>query len=147
MNEYFIGAGAVLTGGPASSIGDATLHLQTDPRLAAVLGAVIIDFEGASVDELSRIVIAASGWSRGRFQREIVQRLLARGDSSLCDVLVELARAAGVSQVHCFARWLPDAALCEALRAKGLEIIAHPLEAIGQVSLVSGQRRVRWQAA
>src|SRR5581483_12428890 len=56
MDEYLIGAGALLTAGPEASISAATLHAQTDRHLAETVKAAIIDFESAHPAELSRIV-------------------------------------------------------------------------------------------
>jgi hypothetical protein len=146
MNEYLIGAGAVLTAGPEASIAGATLHAQTDPLLAARVQAAAIDFEASHPDELSRIVIVAAGWCGSRFQAEVIRPLLSRRECTLADVLAELAGAAGTSEVHLFARWLPDPATTQALRAKGITVVAHPLEAIGQAALVSGMRISRWRS-
>ena len=57
MDEYLIGAGAVLTAGPEASIAGATLHAQTDPQLVEMVKAAVIDFESAHPAELSSIVI------------------------------------------------------------------------------------------
>src|SRR5581483_4505764 len=61
MDEYLIGAGALLTAGPEASISAATLHAQTDRHLAETVKAAIIDFESAHPAELSRIVAMISG--------------------------------------------------------------------------------------
>jgi hypothetical protein len=144
MDEFLIGAGAVLTAGREASIAGATLHAQTDPRLAAAVSAAVIDFEAADPSELSRIVLVAAGWCASRFQDEVVRSLLARGECSLVEVMGVLARAIGTTEVHLFARWLPDAAMSAELSAAGLRLIAHPLESIDQAALVSGQRFSRW---
>ena len=68
MDEYFIGAGALLTAGPTASITGATLHAQTEPGLAGRVEAAVIDFEATQLGELSRILIVAAGWSGARFQ-------------------------------------------------------------------------------
>lgn len=146
MDEFLIGAGAVLTAGPESSIAGATLHAQTDPHLAAQVEAAVIDFEAAHPSELSRIVIVAAGWSGPRFQAEVVRSLLARRECTLVDVMALLAEATGTVEVHLFARWLPDAAMSGELAAAGIRVIAHPLESIGQAALVSGQRFSRWRS-
>ncbi|HEY4433078.1 MAG TPA: hypothetical protein VGM99_01645 [Candidatus Cybelea sp.] len=147
MSEYLIGAGAVLAAGPESSLTRASLHAQTDPHVAANIGAAVIDFEASVPDELSRIVIVAAGWSGIRFETEIVRPLLARRECTAADVMVELARATASRAVHLFARWLPDAAMDAVLSAAGIEVICHPVEAIRQAALVSGQRYSRWPAS
>jgi hypothetical protein len=147
MSEYLIGAGAVLAAGPESSLTRAVLHAQTDPHVAANIGAAVIDFEASGLDDLSRIVIVAAGWSGARFEREIVRPLLARRECTAAQVMVELARATGSSAVHLFAHWLPDAAMAAALGAAGVGIVCHPVESIRQAALVSGQRFSRWPAA
>lgn len=146
MSEYLIGAGAVLTAGPQSSISGATLHAQTDSRLAATVGAALIDFEAAHPDELSRIVIMAAGWAAGRFKDEVIEPLLARRECTLVEVVRVLCDAIGLREVHLFARWLPDAAMSAALREAGIELVAHPLESINQAALITGQRISRWRA-
>lgn len=145
MNEYLIGAGALLTAGPASSLVGATLHAQTEPGIASRVEAAVIDFEAARPAELSRIVIVAAGWRARDFEEGVSQPLLARGDCTLADVFETMARATGAREVHLFARWLPDAVLGADLRRRGVEVVAHPLEDIGQAALISGQRHARWQ--
>ncbi|MBV8491216.1 MAG: hypothetical protein JO199_11870 [Candidatus Eremiobacteraeota bacterium] len=144
MKEYLIGAGAVLTAGPSASISGATLHAETDGELR--VRAAMVDFEGGSATELSQIVILAAGWRSSQFQQEVVQPLLARGECSLVDVLDLLARATRAEEVHLFARWLPDEAMLGGLARRGVRVVAHPLETIGQAALVSGQRFCRWKA-
>lgn len=146
MSEYLIGAGAVLTAGPESSIAEATLHAQTDPQLAAQVEAAVIDFEAATPEELSRIVIVAAGWCGSRFRAEVVRPLLALRECALADVVVVLAKATAVSEVHLFARWLPSETMLGALASEGVRLISHPLESIDQAALVSGQRRSRWRS-
>jgi hypothetical protein len=147
MNEYLIGAGALLTAGPESSIAGATLHAQTDALLASQVHAALVDFEAGHVDDLSRVVIMAAGWGRARFDAEVTQPLVARRECSLADVVTELARATGLAEVHLFARWLPGAAMASELRKRGIGLIAHPLDAIAQAALVTGQRFARWNSA
>jgi hypothetical protein len=144
MDEYFIGAGALLTAGPQASIALATLHAQTESGLAAGVKAAAIDFEATQAGELRRILIVAAGWSGGRFRAEVVRRLIDRGECSLADVLSTLAEATGIDEVHLFARWRPDEATDALLAGKGVRLLSHPLEAIGQAALVSGQRVERW---
>lgn len=147
MDGYLIGAGAVLKAGPTASIAPATLHAQTDPGLSREIGAALVDFESTDVAELSRVLIVAAGWSGGRFQAEVIQSLLARRDCTLTDVIGILATATGVSEVHLFARWHLDESTAAELEKRGVRVKAHPLEAIDQAALISGQRLVRWPAA
>ncbi|HTX59331.1 MAG TPA: hypothetical protein VMH02_06585 [Verrucomicrobiae bacterium] len=146
MTDFLIGAGAVLTAGADASIAGATLHAQTDPLLAAQVGAALVDFEASRPEELSRVLILAAGWNPARFEREITAPLLARGDCTLADVLEALAAATGCSEVHLFARWMPGAALACALAKRGVHLVAHPLEAIDRAALVTGGRLSRWRA-
>jgi hypothetical protein len=146
VNGYVIGAGAVLTAGPESSIAGATLHAQTDPGIARQVAAAVIDFEAAHPSELSRILVVAAGWGGSRFRAEVVGPLLARGECTLADVLHVLCRAVGTPEIHLFARWLPEAAMLAALGSAGIRVVAHPLEAIDQAALVSGQRFSRWRS-
>jgi hypothetical protein len=143
MNDYIIGSGAILVPGPEASITPATLHAQADPLLAGVVQAAALDFEGSETS-LRRLVIVAAGWTAGRFERRIAARLRTRGEASLAEVLATLAAEVGTTVVHVFARWLPDEATLEAASSFGVSIVAHPLEAVERVSLVSGTRRLKW---
>jgi hypothetical protein len=144
MDEYFIGAGALLTAGPGGSVVGASLHAKTESGLAGRLKAALIDFEATRVGELSRILVVASGWNGSRFQSEVVTRLLSERDCTLADVVAILAQATGTDEVHLFARWLPDDETLSVLERCGIRVVAHPLEAIGQAALVCGQRVGRW---
>lgn len=146
MEEYLIGAGAVLTAGAAASILPAMLHAKTSPGIAAGAGAVAVDFEGGGQGELSRVLVVAPHWNRPRFEREVVSRLLARATCTLADVLTELAAATGSREVHLFARWSPDDVTLAALRRNGVGLVAHPLEAIHRAALICGQDVTRWSA-
>lgn len=146
MDEYFIGAGALLTAGATASITGATLHAQPERGLGAQVEAAVIDFESLRASELSRILLVASGWTGARFRADVVSRLLDQRDCSLADVIAALADAKGVEEVHLFAHWRPDQGTLAALADRGVRIVAHPLEAIGQASLVSGKRLARWPA-
>jgi hypothetical protein len=146
MENYVIGAGAVLVAGPCATIAGAALHAQTEPAIAGSVQAALVDFEATRLAELSRVVILAAGWSKPRFEREVTVPLLARREVSLAEVLTVLALAAGCSTVHLFARWLPDEALARALQRAGVTTAAHPLEAIRQAALITGESYRRWQA-
>jgi len=144
MDEYFIGAGALLTAGPAATIASATLHAQLEPGLAGSVEAALIDFEAAQASEVRRVLIVARGWSGSRFRCDVVQALLRRQECTIADVIATLAEATGVRQIHLFAHWRPDDATANILARRGLEVRPHPLGAIGQAALVSGQRMARW---
>jgi hypothetical protein len=145
MDEYFIGAGALLTAGPTATIRGATLHAQPGAALARQIAAALIDFESAGPDELSRLLIVAAGWSGSRFHAEVVARLLSLGECGLSDVVAALADAVQTTEIHLFARWSPDHATLDSLEKNGSRIVSHPLEALGQAALVSGQRVERWR--
>jgi hypothetical protein len=145
MDEYLIGAGAILTAGPAATVRSATLHAQTEPVLAREVRAALVDFESTNADELSRVLLVAPGWSASRFHGEVIKPLMEQRECGLADVLAALARAVGTAEVHLFARWLPGAELGDALARLGVTLMCHPLEAIGQASLVSGQRVQKWR--
>jgi hypothetical protein len=144
MDEFFIGAGALLRTGPPASITGATLHAQTDPALKGRVEAAVVDFEAGRLAEVSRLLIVAARWSGRRFHEAVVERLLDRRECTLGDVVVILSEATGTREVHLFARWVPDHETAALLKARGIGIVAHPLEAIGQAALVSGQRLERW---
>jgi hypothetical protein len=146
MDEYLIGAGALLTAGREASIAGATLHAQTDPHLVEAVKAAVIDFESAHPDELSRIVIMISGWSRGRFREAVVNPLLAQRECSLGGVIGQLARAADTREVHLFARWSPEAQMADEITDAGVRLVIHPLESIERAALVSGQSLSRWRS-
>jgi hypothetical protein len=146
MNDYLIGAGALLTAGPSASLAGASLHAQIDAALAPRVRAALFDFESGGGRDLSQVLALVSGWNGARVRAEIVEPLLARGECSLADVLLLLAAAAKVEEIHLFARWLPGELLVAQLRAAGVDLVTHPLESIRQAALVSGQRFSRWPA-
>ncbi|MBV8526120.1 MAG: hypothetical protein JOY71_29100 [Acetobacteraceae bacterium] len=145
MDEYFIGAGAVLTAGKEASIRAASLHAQAGNGLAERVRAAVIDFEGTNAAEISRVILVAAGWSFGRFRTEVISRLLSRRDCSLADVMTILCRAIGTDELHLFAHWTPNPQDVADLQNAGLQLVQHPLEALGQAALVSGQRVRRWR--
>ncbi|HEX3369291.1 MAG TPA: hypothetical protein VHS56_06940 [Candidatus Cybelea sp.] len=145
MDQYLIGAGALLTAGPNATIRGATLHAQPGFDLAGQVAAAVVDLDSAGPAELSRLLIVAAGWSGPRFHREVVSELLAQRECGLNDIVETLAAAVRADEIHLFARWQPDPAMVDALKRKGVRVISHPLEALGQASLVSGQRIERWR--
>lgn len=146
MEEYVIGAGALLQAGPAATATPATLHAQADAAIAGCIQAALVDFEGAQLDDRSRLLILAPGFTPQRFNDAVVSPLLAQRECSLADVLVTTAHAACATEVHIFARWLPDEALIAALDAHAISVVAHPLETISQAALVTGQSYRRWRS-
>jgi hypothetical protein len=144
MNDYLIGSGAVVTAGPSATITSATLHAQTDPALALQAKAVVVDFEGTAAHEITSLVAIGKGWTPARVTSRLIEPLLAAGECSLADLLALLATAAQASELHLFARWMPDELTTTVLRRAGIEVIVHPLEAIRQAALISGQRYSRW---
>jgi hypothetical protein len=144
MDDYIIGSGAVLSSGPKASIRAAALHAQTDPALAASVGAVAVDFESARQAELSQLLLVAVGWDAKRFESDVVRLLLGLGTATTADVLIALARATGQSRVDLFAGWAPDELLTKTLSQRGIALMAHPLEAIASAALITSQRYLRW---
>jgi hypothetical protein len=144
MDEYVIGAGALLTAGPAASIAGATLHAQTEAGLAVQVKAAVIDFEAVRLGDASHVLIVAAGWSGARFRAEVVSRLLSQRECGLADVMTILAEATGAEDIHVFAHWLADDESVAGLAQHGIRVICHPIEAIGQAALVCGQRVGRW---
>lgn len=136
MNEYIIGAGAVLTAGPSASVAAATLHAQTDAAIAGTVRAAVVDFESSSLADLSKLVVVATGWNAHDVREKLVAPLVAQGTCSLSDVIGTLADGAAVREIHLFARWLPDEVMAATLARAGVTIVAHPLEAIRQAALV-----------
>jgi hypothetical protein len=144
MNDYVIGAGAVLTAGPTATIAGATLHMQVDPLLAPSVGAALVDFESSGKGELTKVVIVATGWNPRRVQHELVAPLLARRECTLSDLLVALGQASGTNEVHVFAQWLVDDLMCSAASRAGVTLVSHSLDTIRQAALISGQTFSRW---
>lgn len=145
MDEYLIGAGALLTAGPEGSITAASLHAQMAPGLAGQVEAALVDFEASQLAEVSRLLIVASGWSGSQFRNAVVRKLLDQRQCELGDVVLTLAEATGAREIHLFARWRPDERTIAGLAERGIGLVSHPLEAIGQAALVCGQRLERWR--
>ncbi len=145
--DYIIGAGAILESGERGSITPANLHAHVDSALAQAVRVAAVDFEGGSPDSLRRLLLVAKGWNAAAFRAGVSDKLREQRVCTLGDVLTTLARAAGASEVHLFAHWLPDEATCAQLSAAGVGIVTHPLESIQAASVVAGQRRRRWMAA
>ncbi|HET9393068.1 MAG TPA: hypothetical protein VFO29_06095 [Candidatus Rubrimentiphilum sp.] len=144
--EYMIGAGAVLETGEAAKVTPAMLHARVDSALAKTVGAAAIDFEGNSPKSLRRLLVLVPGWNAGRFRSSVTKKLIERDTCSLGDVLSLVAQAAQATEFHLFAHWLPDGATYKKLADLGIELIAHPLEAIESAALVAGQKHTRWKA-
>ena len=87
-----------------------------------------------------------SGWSRGYFREAVVKPLLARRECSLGEVIGQLARAAGTSEIHLFARWSPEAQMAGEITAAGVRLMIHPFESIERAALVWGQPLSRWRS-
>lgn len=144
--EYIIGAGAILTAGANGAITAATVHAQVDPALAPDISTAVIDFESGELHRLERLLVVTCGWDAQQFRDGVTADLLTRQECSLADVLLAVATARGSSEIHCFARWLPDERTCAELQRNGIELIAHPLESIVSAAIVSGRRLRRWPA-
>jgi hypothetical protein len=144
MNDYFIGSGALLTAGPAGSIAAATLHAQTDPAIAGQVQAALVDFESTRATEISKVLLVGAGWTAGRVAVEWIQPLLEQRSCTLVDVFEFAGSSSANREVHLFAHWLPDEVMTAALGRSGVTVVAHPLEAIRQAALISGQSYVRW---
>jgi hypothetical protein len=145
--EYIIGAGAILESGENGSITPASLHAHVDSALAERVKVAAIDFESTSPESVKRLLILSQGWNAAQFRAGVTDRLRTQRECTLADVLRMLAEAAGVSEVHLFAHWLPDEATCAELERGGVEVVCHPLESIDAASLVCEQRRELWRAA
>lgn len=145
--DYIIGAGAILEAGEAGSITPATLHAHVDAALAGRVRVAAIDFHSAGVGSLKRLLILTQGWNATQFRTSVADKLRARRECSLADVLRTLAQASDATEVHIFAHWLPDEQTSADLSSAGISIVAHPLESIYAASLVADQRRQYWTAA
>ena len=140
MYPYFIGAGVMLTAGANAATVPATLHAQTDAMLASTVRAAAVDFEGTGQGDLDRLLLVAAGWTSSALERTVMAPLRACGTATLADVLAALASGAGSGIVHLFAGWLPEPDLTEALAARGVTLVAHPLESIVRAALITGGR-------
>ncbi|HEY8320330.1 MAG TPA: hypothetical protein VIG46_00885 [Candidatus Baltobacteraceae bacterium] len=140
MYPYFIGSGVLLEAGANAGSVPATLHAQTDAALAASVRAAAVDFEGVGQAEVARLLVVASGWTSSAVERTVMAPLRARGTATLADVLAALALAAGDGTVHLFSGWLPGPDLVEALAARAVTVIAHPLASFERAALITGQR-------
>jgi len=142
MEEYFIGSGAILEAGERSKITGASLHAQlvSDCRPSAVL----VDFEGGSLLEVRRLLALVSGFSVGRFEATVSTRLLAAGACGFDDVVRILAEGSDVSEVHLYARWVPDESVLSGLAARGVTLQVHPLEEISRAALIAEHRFQIW---
>lgn len=140
MNDYIIGAGALLTAGPRGGLAPATFHVQASAALAGSVRAAAFDFEGTRPDALHRLLLLAPGWNARNFEERVSSKLRRCGEASLAQVLAQLGWAVGTQVVHLFAGWLPDARMVDEASAMGVDIVAHPLEAVGQASLVHETR-------
>lgn len=144
--NYLIGGGAILEAGARSTITRATLHAQLrDDHVAT--RAVLVDFESGSMEGMSRLLALGAGFTAERFETTVTRRLLEAGVCGLEDVAVILAREVEVTEVHLFARWQPGGALTEALRARGIALVSHPLEQIERAALIAEHRFMTWSGA
>jgi hypothetical protein len=144
--DYIIGAGAILETGESGTITPATLHAHVDAALAQRVRVAAVDFEGTSPQAMQRLVVVAQGWNGAQFRAGVSDKLRARRECSLADVLCTLAREAQTDEVHLFAHWFADDATCEALAQEGIALVTHPLESIQAAALISGQRLRRYAA-
>ena len=145
MNDYVIGSGAVLTAGPNASIAGATLHAQTDAAIAATVRAAVVDFESRSANELTKVVMLATGWSPARVKAELVAPLRSR---RVC-TLRRRHRPLGCGRTDGRGPSLRPLAPRRrvdrgALRREGVTLVVHPIETIRQAALICGQQYVRW---
>ncbi len=156
MDEYFIGAGALLTAGPTASIAGATLHAQPKPGLAGCIEAALVDFEATQARRGRAYPYCGGRWSGARFRAEIVGKLLDQRECTLADVIRPL-RSNRTREVHLFARWLPDEATRAFLPGKAFgcsRILSKPLgrppcfgptlERWHSPSELPSERRFRW---
>lgn len=141
--DYIIGSGAILESGPSGGITPASFHASIGRGATPSLLAMAVDFEGTSAQDVRKMLVVVQGANPGFVRGSVELPLRAKGDCSLADVFLTLARAAKTCEVHLFAHWLPPEETCEALRSAGVTLVAHPLETIEAASVVSGQRHRR----
>lgn len=141
---YIIGSGAILEAGERGSIAPAAVHARLADGPAKVVRAAAIDFEGTSPSSMRRLLVLVEGWDARRFRETVTSALLCKEEVALDEVLALLAQQAGVTDVHLFARWLPDELTRNALRERGITVIANPLECIAEAAIVAGERCRRW---
>ncbi len=151
MDEYIIGAGAMLAGGLQATITGTKVHAEVSARVASRARAIAIDFEstrglaGQPASDVQRLLIVAAGWAASTFQASVTGRLLHSGLCGVGDVLRALSDGTGQREVHLFAHWIPDDLLVGALRREGIELIAHSLDEIRRAALIADQAYTRWE--
>ena len=143
MNDYVIGAGAVLTAGPTATSRERHFTLKPMRSLAPTVRAALIDFESSSRAELTKVVVMATGWNARRVKDDLVAPLLARGECSLTDILVSLAeqRNPRSPRLRAVARRRRND---RGGQPGGRLARLAPLEAIRRAALISGQTFSRW---
>ncbi len=141
--DEFIGAGAILEAGEKATVTPAALHLAMEHG-AEPIAATALDLDGAASTGPRRLVFALAGWDVGRFEREVMAPLKARGSASLADVLAAVAQAAASEAVDLFAPWTPDDATVRELRQSGVTVRLHHPSAVARGALTAGQRHWRW---
>ncbi len=141
MSRFLVGAGVQIDLHDPTLLLPARLHVRTDPRVAAGVGAALFDFEGIAAPD--RVVLLAAGWELARVRAQLVPLLLARRRPALDDLLADLARATGERELHVFARWLPPLTLAARLRRRGVTLLAHPVEIVEAAALVRASAGVR----
>ena len=95
-------------------------------------------------------VVATTGYTPGTcgpLVRPARAPLAQSRECSLADVFVALAEATGEKEVHLFAHWMPAAETLEALGARGIGLVVHPVEAIERAALVEERCFRRWQGS
>ncbi len=145
MDEYIIGAGALLARGRQATITRTKVHAEVSARIAARARAIAIDFESTRASDVQRLLIVAAGWPASTFQVSVTGRLLHSGLCGIGDVLQALSDGTGQREVHLFAHWIPGDLLVGALRREGIELIAHPLDEIRRAALIADQAYTRWE--
>lgn len=142
--DYLIATGALLEAGVTSTITPASLHAQLSrpqsPR------AVLIDFEGPRLGEVRRLLALGVGTSASRFSEGVTAALLARGICGIPDIAQVLSQALCSPEVHLYARWVPDDEVRNQCRARGVALVAQPLDEIARAALICDRRFTIWEA-
>lgn len=142
--EYLIATGALLEAGVTSSITPASLHAQLSRPAAS--RAVLIDFEGAQMGDVRRLLVLGVGTSATRFSEGVTTALLHRGVCGITDIAEILSQALRTPEVHLYARWTPEDQIREECRARGFTLITLPLEEISRAALICDRRFAIWEA-
>ncbi len=143
MEGYFIGSGAILETGETAKIIGATLHAQLDGDHEPEV--VLVDFDGASLEEVRQLLTVVSGYSVASFDGAVASRLIAQGECGFDDLVRIIAESTGAPEIHLYAHWEPPAEIMARIEAAGVTLHRHPLEDVSRAALIARHRYQAWR--